>query len=137
MARLRQSPRTSPDCDRAITALRVHSQRNPDPLLDAHVHLPRRGAIVRSSRRSELRGYPWVGITCYHIGGGLMASKNTSSSKLGSHIILGGLLAQIIIFGFFIVVSVVFHLRLRAMPNSQSHDLSGIHQTSQNGQEKL
>ncbi|RDW79828.1 hypothetical protein BP6252_04466 [Coleophoma cylindrospora] len=57
-------------------------------------------------------------------GGGLMASSDASSAKLGSHLILGGLLLQIIIFGFFIAVSLVFHLRLRAMPTSQSHNPS-------------
>jgi hypothetical protein len=53
-----------------------------------------------------------------------MASSNASSSKLGSHIILGGLLIQIIIFGFFVVVALVFHRRLKAAPSTLSHDLS-------------
>ncbi|CZR58658.1 related to RTM1 protein [Phialocephala subalpina] len=57
-------------------------------------------------------------------GGGLMASSKASSAKLGSHIVLAGLLIQIIIFGFFIVATLVFHLRLRAMPTTQSHDPS-------------
>ena len=51
-----------------------------------------------------------------------MASSHASSSKLGSHIVLAGLLIQILVFGFFIVVSLVFHLRLRAMPTLQSHN---------------
>src|SRR3954468_1616500 len=51
-----------------------------------------------------------------------MASSNPSSAKLGSHLALAGLLIQIIIFAFFVVVSLVFHLRLRKMPASQSND---------------
>lgn len=49
-----------------------------------------------------------------------MASSNASTSTLGSHIILAGLLIQIILFGCFIAVALVFHLRLRAVPTSQS-----------------
>ena len=49
-----------------------------------------------------------------------MASSNGATSRLGSHIILGGLLLQIVIFGFFIAVSALFHHRLSAKPSSQS-----------------
>jgi len=55
-------------------------------------------------------------------GGGLMASSNASSAKLGSHIVLAGLIVQIIIFGFFVVVSLVFHRRLAAMPTHLSNN---------------
>jgi hypothetical protein len=51
-----------------------------------------------------------------------MASTNPSTSETGSHIILAGLILQIVIFGFFIVVALVFHLRVRAMPTSQSQN---------------
>lgn len=52
-----------------------------------------------------------------------MASSHASTSNLGSHIVLAGLLIQILIFGFFIIVTLVFHLRLRrAMPTSRSHN---------------
>ncbi|KAF8855209.1 RTA1 like protein [Acephala macrosclerotiorum] len=57
-------------------------------------------------------------------GGGLMPSSKASSTKLGSHIVLAGLPIQTIIFGFFIVVTLTFPLRLRAMPTTQSHDPS-------------
>lgn len=53
-----------------------------------------------------------------------MASSHENTAKLGSHIALGALLLQIMIFGFFIVVSLVFHRRLRARPSNQSHDPS-------------
>ena len=51
-----------------------------------------------------------------------MASSKSSTSELGSHIVLAGLLAQILIFGFFIVIAVVFHHRLQARPTRQSYD---------------
>jgi len=57
-------------------------------------------------------------------GAGLLASSDPTQAKLGSHIILAGLLLQIIIFGFFVVVGLVFHRRLLAMPTSLSHDPS-------------
>ncbi|KAL8671608.1 MAG: hypothetical protein Q9168_003898 [Polycauliona sp. 1 TL-2023] len=46
-------------------------------------------------------------------GGGIMASHDSEKVKLGQNIILGGLFLQIIIFGLFVVASVVFHLRVR------------------------
>ncbi|RFU33043.1 hypothetical protein B7463_g3277, partial [Scytalidium lignicola] len=57
-------------------------------------------------------------------GGGLMASSHASTSNLGSHIVLAGLLIQIVIFGFFVVVALVFHRRLRARPTSRCDDPS-------------
>lgn len=50
-----------------------------------------------------------------------MASSNPSQATLGSHIILAALALQIIIFGFFIIVALVFHRRLLAAPTSRSH----------------
>ena len=46
-----------------------------------------------------------------------MASSKASTSRLGSHIVLGGLLLQIILFGGFMVIALVFHLRIRAASN--------------------
>ncbi|KAH8812534.1 RTA1 like protein-domain-containing protein [Xylogone sp. PMI_703] len=57
-------------------------------------------------------------------GGGLMASSHASQAKLGSHIVLAGLLIQIIIFGFFIFVALLFHLRLRTTPTSRCRNPS-------------
>lgn len=57
-----------------------------------------------------------------HIGAGLMASTTSSTSEEGSHIVLAGLLIQIIIFGFFVAVAGVFHHRLLAIPTTKSHD---------------
>jgi high-affinity Fe2+/Pb2+ permease len=55
-------------------------------------------------------------------GAGLMASSKGSTSNTGSHIVLAGLLMQIVIFGFFVVVVLVFHRRLTASPTPESHD---------------
>ncbi|KAL8969650.1 MAG: hypothetical protein Q9183_001900 [Haloplaca sp. 2 TL-2023] len=47
-------------------------------------------------------------------GGGIQASgKDGSKVKLGENIILGGLFLQLVIFGLFVVVSIICHVRLR------------------------
>jgi len=54
-------------------------------------------------------------------GGGLLATAKTSDSvKLGENIIVGGLCIQVVVFGFFIVVSGVFNIRIRKVPTSRS-----------------
>ncbi|KAH7210049.1 RTA1 like protein-domain-containing protein [Fusarium oxysporum] len=54
-------------------------------------------------------------------GGGMLASaKNKDSIKMGENMIVGGLLIQILFFGFFMVVTVVFHMRIRSRPTSRS-----------------
>ncbi|KAH6615407.1 RTA1 like protein-domain-containing protein [Boeremia exigua] len=55
-------------------------------------------------------------------GGGILASANTESSqKLRNNIILLGLGIQVIFFGFFVVVSIMFHLRVTEKPTAISH----------------
>lgn len=49
-------------------------------------------------------------------GGGMQASSNPSSAKLGQKIMLIGLVFQLIFFGFFIVISIVFWRRMRFTP---------------------
>ncbi|PYH89603.1 RTA1-domain-containing protein [Aspergillus ellipticus CBS 707.79] len=50
-------------------------------------------------------------------GGGILAQATTTSRQhLGNGIIIGGLLVQIIFFALFILVSVIFHLRMRRDP---------------------
>ncbi|KAL9050696.1 MAG: hypothetical protein Q9162_006470, partial [Coniocarpon cinnabarinum] len=47
-------------------------------------------------------------------GGGIQAQKTQESFDTGSHIILGGLILQLLYFGFFIFMIAVFQWRLRA-----------------------
>lgn len=45
-------------------------------------------------------------------GGGIMASDSTKV-KLGENIILGGLFFQLVIFSFFVLAAIIFHMRMR------------------------
>lgn len=45
--------------------------------------------------------------------------------NLGNNVILLGLAIQVVFFGFFIVVTVVFHLRINRRPTQKSHAISG------------
>ncbi|KAJ6098470.1 hypothetical protein N7467_000005 [Penicillium canescens] len=49
-------------------------------------------------------------------GGGIQSSGSLNSMKTGERIIIVGLFVQIIFFGFFIVVAVLFDLKLRKFP---------------------
>ncbi|KAJ5746542.1 hypothetical protein N7520_011724 [Penicillium odoratum] len=50
-------------------------------------------------------------------GGGMLATaKTTSSVNLGENIIVGGLFVQVVSFGIFIIVSIIFHRRMLATP---------------------
>lgn len=51
-----------------------------------------------------------------------MASSHASMSKTGADIVLAGLWIQIVIFGFFVVLALIFDRRLRAVPTRQSKD---------------
>src|ERR1700712_4764852 len=52
-------------------------------------------------------------------GGGIMAGKSNNSMKTGEHIIIGGLLIQILFFGFFVIVAVTFHRRMLKVPTTR------------------
>ncbi|KAL8969414.1 MAG: hypothetical protein Q9197_004359 [Variospora fuerteventurae] len=53
-------------------------------------------------------------------GGGQLAAGDPDKGKQGQNIILGGLFLQIVIFGLFVLVSFIFHQRLRKQPTSES-----------------
>ncbi|KAI1076610.1 RTA1-domain-containing protein [Whalleya microplaca] len=54
-------------------------------------------------------------------GGGILATaKDSNTVKRGENVILGGLGIQILFFGFFIVVTLVFHIRIGRRPTSKS-----------------
>ncbi|KAE8440858.1 hypothetical protein EG329_006375 [Mollisiaceae sp. DMI_Dod_QoI] len=58
------------------------------------------------------------------IGGSIMASGTLSAMQTGAHIIVGGLLIQVLFFGFFITVAVLFDLRMSKHPTPQWTDPS-------------
>ena len=47
-----------------------------------------------------------------------MAGKSASSVRLGQHIVVGGLVVQILFFGFFMIVAVAFNVRINKEPTS-------------------
>ncbi|KAI5204219.1 RTA1-domain-containing protein [Aureobasidium subglaciale] len=53
-------------------------------------------------------------------GGGIMAAGTLSALENGEHITIGGLVVQIIFFGFFVVVSITFNRRMNKNPTSRS-----------------
>ena len=54
-------------------------------------------------------------------GGGLLAkAEDVDDVNMGENIILGGLILQILIFGFFVVVATVLHKRLSQRPTMRS-----------------
>jgi hypothetical protein len=57
-------------------------------------------------------------INIISIGGGILATaKDKSNVDLGNNMIVVGLFVQILFFGFFIVLSLVFHRRMLATPS--------------------
>jgi hypothetical protein len=57
------------------------------------------------------------------LGGGIMSSGTPSNLSLGQNIIIVGLAIQLIFFGFFIVVSGLFHKRMGAYPTAASFSI--------------
>lgn len=58
-------------------------------------------------------------------GGGLMAA-DSFPQKTAENIILAGLIIQIVLFGFFVVTAVLFHVRMRRWPSAASASASGV-----------
>ncbi|KAM0199394.1 hypothetical protein ACHAPA_009694 [Fusarium lateritium] len=58
-------------------------------------------------------------------GGGMLATaKDRDAVKRGENIIVGGLGIQIIFFGFFMIVTLIFHLRINRNPTQKSQEIS-------------
>jgi hypothetical protein len=53
-------------------------------------------------------------------GGGIMASGTLQALENGEHVTIGGLVVQIIFFGFFVIVSITLHVRMTRMATSRS-----------------
>lgn len=47
-------------------------------------------------------------------------AKAQNTINLGNHIIIVGLIVQLVFFGFFIIISIVFHRRMLASPTEKS-----------------
>ncbi|KAJ5624897.1 hypothetical protein N7510_001206 [Penicillium lagena] len=52
-------------------------------------------------------------------GGGLMAGSG-NSRKIGSYVVVGGLVIQLVFFGFFVITAAVFHVRINRNPTSKA-----------------
>ncbi|KAL9629903.1 MAG: hypothetical protein Q9164_006669, partial [Protoblastenia rupestris] len=52
--------------------------------------------------------------------GGMMSKKDADSVKLGSNLVVGGLIIQLLFFGFFVIVAYAFHRKTRNGPTSKS-----------------
>ncbi|CAM1502539.1 Fc.00g045230.m01.CDS01 [Cosmosporella sp. VM-42] len=105
------------------------------PLFAATIYMILGGIILSVNAESySLMRRRWLtkvfvtsDVVCFFVqlaGAGLMASSHASTSQRGSDIVLAGLWAQIVVFGFFVGVALVFHRRVRARPTMQSHDAS-------------
>ncbi|RAL04449.1 RTA1 domain-containing protein [Aspergillus ibericus CBS 121593] len=57
-------------------------------------------------------------------GAGLMGSHSQSGATNGSHIIVVGLVVQILFFGFFIISTAIFHHRMEQSPTSYSFNIN-------------
>ncbi|CAD0018121.1 unnamed protein product [Aureobasidium pullulans] len=55
-------------------------------------------------------------------GAGLQAKGDLDSFNLGKNIVIAGLIIQIIIFGFFVIVAGLFHVRVNKLPTGASVD---------------
>ncbi|KAK4097697.1 RTA1-domain-containing protein [Parathielavia hyrcaniae] len=59
-------------------------------------------------------------------GGGLLAqAKSKEDQERGEYIILGGLGIQVLFFGFFMVTTVAFHVRISKSPTPKSYSVTG------------
>ena len=73
-------------------------------------------SIIRPSRVTKI--FVTGDVLCFFIQSGgagmLVQAKDQDAVKRGENIILGGLMLQILVFGFFVVVAGVWHHRLEA-----------------------
>ncbi|KFY33304.1 hypothetical protein V494_07717 [Pseudogymnoascus sp. VKM F-4513 (FW-928)] len=56
-------------------------------------------------------------------GGGMMAGGDADKVKLGQNMILGGLGIQLLMFGLFWITAVLFHLKIRKNPTTESYTI--------------
>lgn len=53
----------------------------------------------------------------------LATAKDKDGVKRGENIIVGGLIIQILFFGFFMVVTLIFHIRINRSPTQKSQEI--------------
>ncbi|KAK0615341.1 RTA1 like protein-domain-containing protein [Bombardia bombarda] len=90
-------------------------------LLDAHEY-----SVVRTSWLTKIFVLGDVlSFLAQSGGGGILASAKTpENQKLGGNVILGGLGIQVVFFGLFIVVIIIFHVRMRKNPTPRSYSIT-------------
>ncbi|KAK5689536.1 hypothetical protein LTR97_012876 [Elasticomyces elasticus] len=97
------------------------------PLVDGEKYsLIRKKFLAKSFVASDL--------ICFFVqlgGAGLMSSSHATTAATGSHIVLAGLLVQILIFGFFVLVAAVFHRRMKAEPTAKVASIATLKNKTQ------
>ena len=76
--------------------------------------------FMQSSGEAHLNQFFLANAKLIGTGGGMMARKTASAIDMGKYTVVGGLVVQIIFFGFFMVVATVFNTRLSKKPTSSS-----------------
>jgi hypothetical protein len=83
-------------------------------------------SVIRTSRLTKI--FVWADIFCFWIQGGAASLQAIQSSPIvpliGKWTVVGGLVLQLVIFGFFIVVAGKFHKAILESPTSVSRDES-------------
>lgn len=69
---------------------------------------------------SKLRGTVAFYLISSHLGAGILSGGKSSNTSIGENIILAGLFIQILTFGTFLAVAVLFHVRMHANPTPKS-----------------
>ncbi|KAF5667245.1 Rtm1p-like protein [Fusarium heterosporum] len=90
------------------------------------------GRLIRTVGASHLSLVPVLWVTRIFVtgdviaftlqagGGGIQSAGTLELYELGEKIIIAGLFVQIVVFGFFVLTSVLFHFRLRKNPTPES-----------------
>ncbi|CAG7940071.1 unnamed protein product [Penicillium salamii] len=70
-------------------------------------------------------------------GGGYMAAGTLSAMDIGANIVIGGLAIQLLFFGFFVVVSAIFHWRVKKRSDYSNLSGASLTTTSRNSKTKM
>ncbi|KAH9221942.1 RTA-like protein, partial [Leptodontidium sp. 2 PMI_412] len=83
-------------------------------------------SVIRPARVTKIFVLGDVVSFLMQVGGGSMMAQ-TRSAKLSQKVILGGLFAQLLFFGFFLVIAVIFKRRMAASARLCSVAVPGSH----------